>query len=218
MANTKERFRNWSFLQYEDSAPANWRESLSALMVPWIESPLHDADVNADGSAKKPHRHIVMSFPTMKSLNQVQEISNLVSGVLPVPVQSMIGMIRYLGHLDNPDKVQYSISDCVSYCGFDPDKYLQMAGRDKRIILREMMDYIMVNEIDSFAEFALYCSADRFDDWFPVITDKNTLFLKEFIKSYAYKHYKRDSAGNLVTDPETGELVCDGEFFTRRLK
>ncbi|HDT7711324.1 TPA: replication protein, partial [Enterococcus faecium] len=47
-----ERTRNWTFVVYPESAPENWREFLDELHVPWVESPLHDKDVNPDGELK----------------------------------------------------------------------------------------------------------------------------------------------------------------------
>src|SRR5699024_11179639 len=53
-----ERTRNWTFVVYPESAPEDWREIIDDLHVPWIESPLHDKDVNPDGEIKKPHWHV----------------------------------------------------------------------------------------------------------------------------------------------------------------
>lgn len=49
------RTRNWTFVLYPDSAPDNWRQILDDKHIEWIESPLHDKDVNANGEPKKPH-------------------------------------------------------------------------------------------------------------------------------------------------------------------
>lgn len=48
----KDRKRNWVFVVYPESAPENWREQLKEMLVPGFISPLHDKDVNADGSPK----------------------------------------------------------------------------------------------------------------------------------------------------------------------
>ena len=41
------------FIVYPESAPSNWRDTLNKTHLRWIESPLHDKDVNADGEVKK---------------------------------------------------------------------------------------------------------------------------------------------------------------------
>ena len=41
-----ERYRNWSWIVYPESAPENWRTLLDETGEKWIESPLHDRDIN----------------------------------------------------------------------------------------------------------------------------------------------------------------------------
>lgn len=48
------RYRPWTFLVYDDSAPSDWRDILDSYHVPWVESPLHEYDVNPTGEVKKP--------------------------------------------------------------------------------------------------------------------------------------------------------------------
>ena len=40
------RYRNWSWIVYPESAPENWRSLLDETGEKWIESPLHDKDIN----------------------------------------------------------------------------------------------------------------------------------------------------------------------------
>ena len=49
------RARNWSLVVYPESAPENWRDILDDYHIPWVESPLHDKDINPDGEIKKAH-------------------------------------------------------------------------------------------------------------------------------------------------------------------
>ena len=52
MVNQKNKIvkgRDWTFIVYPESAPSNWRDTLNKTHLRWIESPLHDKDVNADG-------------------------------------------------------------------------------------------------------------------------------------------------------------------------
>ncbi|MGQ7458465.1 Rep family protein, partial [Streptococcus suis] len=62
MTKTKkevQKGRDWTFIVYPESAPSNWREILDETHMRWVEFPLHDKDVNADGEIKKPHWHIL---------------------------------------------------------------------------------------------------------------------------------------------------------------
>lgn len=56
------RVRNWSWIVYPESAPENWRQLLDETGEKWIESPLHDKDINeTTDEIKKPHWHIIIS-------------------------------------------------------------------------------------------------------------------------------------------------------------
>ena len=69
MAKNKKdvRARTWTFILYPESAPENWRDILDGYHIPWVESPLHDRDVNPDGTVKKAHRHIILLCAGKKS-------------------------------------------------------------------------------------------------------------------------------------------------------
>lgn len=45
--------RNWSFIAYPESLNADWRETLRGFGLKGFISPLHDKDVNEDGTPKK---------------------------------------------------------------------------------------------------------------------------------------------------------------------
>ena len=98
------RYRHWTIVVYPDSAPADWRDRLNGLQ--WVESPLHDKDVNPDRTSKKPHWHILIFFEGKKSYEQIKKIADLINGASPQYVQNLTGMLRYFAHLDNPEKAQ----------------------------------------------------------------------------------------------------------------
>ena len=60
---------------YPESAPENWRDILDDYHIPWVESPLHDKDVNPDGEIKK-RIGILVCFSGKKSYGQILEITN----------------------------------------------------------------------------------------------------------------------------------------------
>ena len=79
----ENRKRNWVFVLYPDSAPENWREQLRDMLVPGFISPLHDKDVNADGTPKKPHWHVILTFKGLKSYEQVKAITEKLNAPAP---------------------------------------------------------------------------------------------------------------------------------------
>ena len=96
----------------------------------------------------------------------------------------MRGYARYLCHLDNPEKVQYSPDDVISMCGAD---YITAIGlvTDKYKAIGEMIDYCEINSLVSYSELLKYCRSNRFD-WFRVLCDNGTVVMKEYLKSKAW--------------------------------
>lgn len=124
--NRKElnnRVRVWQFIVYPESAPADPWVVLRDFCVPFVVSPLHDKDVNADGSPKKPHWHVIYIFDGPHSYEQMKEISDSVNAAPPVRVLNVRGAVRYLIHLDDPEKYQYHLGELKSFCGLDVSKY-----------------------------------------------------------------------------------------------
>ncbi|WP_438765663.1 Rep family protein, partial [Enterococcus sp. AZ186] len=78
-----DRTRNWTCVIYPESAPENWREILDDMCIPWVESPLHDKDVNPDGEIKKSHWHVLLMFGSNKSYEQVKEITSKLNAPNP---------------------------------------------------------------------------------------------------------------------------------------
>lgn len=138
-----ERYRNWLLIVYPDSAPDNWIEILSSFQIPCAVSPLHDRDKNSDGTCKKPHYHVILKFGGYKSLYAVQNLSDMLSGVLPIPCHSVNGSYTYLSHSDIDDKVHYDPSDIRTFNGFG-------VSDDSHAILQEICAYILSNRVDNF--------------------------------------------------------------------
>lgn len=80
---------------------------------------LHDKDFNADAEVKRPHYHIVFEMSSPKGDQTIaKDIArsllvnmNIISYACAL---NFCGAIRYLTHLDNADKHQYSKSDVIT--------------------------------------------------------------------------------------------------------
>ena len=142
------RTRNWTILVYPDSAPDDWRDVIAGLHIPAFISPLHDKDVRADGSAKKPHYHVVLCHKGKKSVAQIQAISDQLSGVHVdwehCAVGDLSGMVRYLVHFDDGDKHQYSVNEIQALGGADVLAHFADAA-DVDECVGQMMDWLNEN-------------------------------------------------------------------------
>lgn len=182
-----ERTRNWTFVVYPESAPENWREIIDELRVPWVESPLHDKDVNPDGEIKKAHWHVMVMFSSKKSYAQIREITMQLRSPNPQKVSNAKGMIRYFSHMDNPEKYQYKKSDIIAHSGADIASYLSATTTERYELIREMMEFVGSQDITEMKELLDHAMRERFDDWFPLLCDNSAYIVDAYIKSNRFK-------------------------------
>lgn len=177
------RTRNWSFILYPESAPDNWQEIIDNETIPWICSPLHDKDIDPTGEAKKAHYHILLLYAGVKSFSQIEKLTNTLNAPIPQQCGSAKGLVRYMAHLDNPEKYQYSVKDIVAHNGADLEYYLTPTSSERNQIIRDMIKFISDNEIIHFSDFLDYASENRPYDWFPLLTMNGTYLIQQYIKS-----------------------------------
>lgn len=191
-----KRSRNWTFVMYPESAPENWMDLLDRMHVAAAVSPLHDADLNGDGSEKKAHWHVVIAYENKKSYSQVKEDISVFNGVkVPQVVKDMRAMLRYFVHLDNPLKTQYDVKDIQTFGGFDLDTFMTSTKAERQKLIREMHAWIIETGCTEFIDLWTYAAVERYEDWYPLINDNCTLVLKTAIQSQRHKLQKLKDIG-----------------------
>lgn len=179
MAAKETRSRNWTFLVYPDSEKldAHWRDTLSEMGLQVAISPLHDKDLNKDGSPKKPHFHCVLVFDSVKAREQVQEICRKIgTNEQCQRVLNLKGTMRYLCHLDNPEKAQYDRSLVQIIGGLDYDKCTLTDDDEEKNANGQISQIFRVmyeKSLFNFADLAEY-----------LITEEPELFTP--LRKYAY--------------------------------
>lgn len=187
-ASGDDRVRIWAAIVYPDSAPENWRELLDQEHIEWAESPLHDMDVNpGTGELKKPHWHIVLAFEGKKSFDQVSKLLEPLNGPIPKRCHALKGAVRYFAHLDNPEKHQYSPNDIVGHGGFDVKSALTPTSAKRYELIKEMQAWVRENGITEIQDLLDEASANRFDDWFPLLCDSCAYVMGAYIKSQRHR-------------------------------
>lgn len=176
-----KKSRYWTFLIYPDSAPKNWYELLEDLHLPTCVSPLHDRDVNPDGEIKKAHYHVMICWDGPTSQSNVQDISNLFSGVLPCPVASVKGMYNYFTHKDNPEKFQYDYKDIVCISGFNIDDYRTYTSNEILEMRLKIDEFIRIGFILEYHE--LREKLIDYDIELYMYVSNNTMLYKAFLDS-----------------------------------
>lgn len=212
MANKDTRTRNWTIVVYPDSAPSDWRDIIDSWHIEWVESPIHDKDINANGGPKKPHYHVLLMFGGVKAYEQVVELIEVLKCPIPVRVHNAKALVRYMAHLDNPDKVQYNISDVISHGGVDVLDLLKPSSSERYTYIREMQIWCNENSIIEFCDLFNYAARERFNDWFPLLCDNCAFVMNQFLKS---KRHGSSSItmvdDSIVVNKITGEILSDFE-------
>lgn len=185
--STDSRTRTWTFVLYEDSAPENWRQLLDDMHIEWVESPWHDKDINADGQPKKKHKHILLLFAGKKSYEQIKEITDELQQPIPQRCHNAKAMVRYMAHLDNPEKAQYNVNEIAAHGGVDIAELLRPSSSERYTLIREMIDYVRSAGVTEFQDLMDYAAAERFDDWFPLLCDSCAYIVGQYIKSQRHR-------------------------------
>ncbi len=182
-----DRQRVFATVVYPESAPTDWLEKLDELHVAALISPLHDKDVNPDGTPKKAHYHVMLIFDGVKAFDtQVKPIFDSIGGVGREIINSQRGYARYLCHLDNPEKHQYDRSEVREMGGACYDAIIHIPTDDLRM-LSDMLAFIHTNNICSFAEMVDICRVQNMD-WFNLIVTSRAYVVDKYIKSMQWEN------------------------------
>ena len=185
-----KKSRNWTIVVYPDSAPKNWRDILDNQHIQWIESPLHDKDVNpGTGEIKKAHWHILLVYDGPTTFKNVSSLSDKLNSPIPQVIGSAKGLVRYMIHLDNPEKHQYPLDEIVGHCGADVQSYFELSATNKLNVMKEIVEYIYDEKIDNYADF-LMIAMQKSDDWFDIAINHNTLAINKLIDGIWQKNKK----------------------------
>lgn len=195
MAEKNVKKRNWAFVLYPESAPADWREQLQKTGLPCAISPLHDRDVNATGEPKKPHYHVMVFYQGPTSYNVVKRLTDGLNQPIPQVVEQVRGYYRYLTHMDNPEKAQYSPSGITTLNGFDIGDYVDMTKSEVTKALRALMEYIQDNDLMEYADLMDMTMCEGVPpEWFDVAAS-HTLFFTGYLKSRRFRVERRERNG-----------------------
>ena len=202
--NKECRCRNWTFVIYPESAPDNWKIVLDELKIEWVCSPLHDKDLNANNEPKKAHYHVMVMCSGVKAYSQVLALTSELNGTVPQQVHNTKALVRYMAHLDNPEKAQYSVQDITCGGGVDIQELLRPSSSERYTFISEMVVFCRENGITEFKDLVDFAMAEKRDTWFPLLCDNSTFFIQQYIKSQ--RHYGDASASAVSSD---GDSIFD---------
>ena len=228
------RTRNWLVVFYPEDLPDDWKEKADSLGVRWIESPLHDQDFNPDGTPKKAHIHSLWMFDAVKHkaqvtglfaslfgtvVNEETEKASIPGVATPMACSDRSQSVRYMAHLDHPNKAQYDVSQIVGHNGADPAEVMRFSATETINMMIAMEEYIEEHGITELADFS---KAIRYEnpEWYTILATKTTTYFSAFIRSRRHKAETQQPDAPrfpaaprnlceepLKVDPDTGEVL-----------
>lgn len=206
--------RNWGGVVYPESAPGDWKETLTLKGVSWACSPKHDKDINPTGEEKKEHYHIILSFPGPTTDKVVKAIMEELNQPIPIALESVRGYYRYFTHKDNPEKYQYDEKDIELYNGFDVTDVMNNFEVFQH--LKDIQKYVMDNNITEYATLMdmLFCTGQA-ELW--NVASTHTQFLNTYITSKRnrvknaslkslYDSFNLHEEVNIIDDIQTSDV------------
>lgn len=195
--------RNWAFVLYPESAPADWIEQLEKTGLQACISPLHDKDVNADGEPKKPHYHIILAYSGPTSFNVVNSLCGSLNCPIPQALEQIKGYYRYLTHKDNPEKAQYSEDDIKTLNGFSLRDFVELSASEVGSIVFKLQQLIIEKDFTEYSDLMDELLKNGMSDEYDVAR-RNTVFLNTYITS---RRNKKLIGTPVRVDPTTGEVM-----------
>lgn len=168
-------------------------KSLAEEHLTFAVSPIHDRDIEDDGSLKKGHYHLLFAYSSATTLNNIRCWLS-VCGMPESELHSVrvcasgVGYFRYLTHKDNPEKVQYDDKDIRVFN--DSDELFKKFSKSASVKIDELVRiFQIVDELNtiSFHRLIQYLMLNE-RDLFKMLTSSSALAIcvKEYQRSLEY--------------------------------
>lgn len=201
----KKKVRAYWFVVWPESLDVNkFFEILRRSGYGIAVSPLHDRDIRDEetGELKKPHYHVIIRFPTARYLEPVRTLvgswlfdADAVAGTVSEheatwyvePVPDYAGALRYLCHIDNPEKHRYPENEVLSF-GFIDLTMLYASSK--------------ADDVDSYYQLIAWCRQHPtagYSQLMDAVYDSEDHALMRAMQRYSYtlKAYIGDRAARL---------------------
>ena len=184
--------RIWTIVLYPESAPKDWREIIKQSGIIFAVSPLHDRDINADGTPKKPHHHLILAYSGPTTYNNVKSFCDELNQPIPKPLESVRGMYRYFTHEENPEKAQYDKNLIEHYNGFSLANFCELMRGEVMEIKKRVFNMIARADIKEYSELVYLLLDNEMFDELDVVTS-NTLLFNTIITSRRHSMLRKES-------------------------
>lgn len=181
---------------YPDSKTYDTDNVIKALAkehLTFAVSPIHDKDVEEDGSPKKGHYHLLLAYSSATTLNNINRWFKT-CGLPERDLHSVrvcasgVGYYRYLTHKDNPEKAQYNDNDIRIFNDSDElfKKFSKTASDKINDLVRifQIVDDLNTISFHSLIQYLMFNERDLFK----MLTSSSALAIcvKEYQRSLEY--------------------------------
>lgn len=203
--------RNWTFVLYPESAPADWQEQLKISGLMTAISPLHDKDINPTGEMKKAHYHILIVYSGPTTYNSVAKFTASLNATIPQPLESVRGMYRYFSHKDNPEKYQYNESEIITLNGFNIADLVELSRSEVNAIKINVLKLIQEVGITEYSGLVDFLLDNEMLAEFDVVIN-NTFFFNSYIGSRRFREQKEaENFGRLEVARLRAQKIAEKE-------
>lgn len=195
---------------------------------------LHDKDVNDDGTLKKPHFHVVIKYGGQRRLSSVEnEYFKYGLEKRFCNTCNERAMLRYLTHIDYPDKYQYSREDIISNnmnneieMAYTDEITPELAFNDINEFINEIEGYISQYDLNKYCvkrgylpalrKYGAHINRAKDEHNAKYRSDNINNLLKESMETRAMiqKNAEDKKIKNLVDSFGTTTIEIDGEQYT----
>ena len=198
--NPPSKSKYFCAILYADSTTYDTEKVIKALAMEHLTfavSPIHDKDVEEDGSKKKGHYHLLLAYSSATTLNNIRGWFK-VCGMPESDLHSVrvcasgVGYYRYLTHKDNPEKAQYSSNDIRVFNDSDElfKKFSKTASEkiDDLARIFQIVDELNTISFHSLIQYLMFNERDLFK----LVTSSSALAIcvKEYQRSLEYDKRK----------------------------
>lgn len=200
--------RNWWFILYPESAPADWFSLLQSRAVPFAVSPLHDHCLDDNGQPKKPHYHIILTYDGPTTYNHVLELTRSLNQPIPLRVESLSGAYSYLTHANAPEKYQYNVDDIRLCNGFKVPR--AVGGKGEKMMARmQLCSLVRENGIVEFAQLVELITSGDYPESVLNSLFRDAYFFNQYITSCRFMAIAR------TTRQDISDAEQYGRFFAQ---
>lgn len=198
--NPPTKSKYFCALLYPDSTTYDCDKVIKALAeehLTFAVSPIHDKDLEDDGSFKKTHFHLLLAYASATTLNNIRSWFK-VCGLPESDLHSVrvcasgVGYFRYLTHKDNPEKAQYDDNDIRVFNDADElfKKFSKTASDkiDDLVRIFQLVDELNTTSFHSLVQYLMLNERDLFK----LLTTSSALAIcvKEYQRSLEYDQRK----------------------------